>query len=109
MNQKHPSISVPKPCHEKWENMKPTQEGAFCLTCCHEVIDFTSMTDKEVITCLEKYKSKDVCGRFKNTQLATTEIKTALPLTIYSRFKKLVLGLFVGMSLFRLLRGKRMK
>ncbi len=41
-------ISIAKPCHEKWEEMTPQNNGAFCGQCSKVVIDFTKMTDDEV-------------------------------------------------------------
>ena len=62
-------ISIPKPCHEQWDGMTTTERGAFCQSCQTEVIDFSAMTDREVIEYLSKNKAG--CGRFRNDQLNT--------------------------------------
>jgi hypothetical protein len=70
-------IAIPQPCHEAWENMDATQRGAFCHSCQTQVIDFSAMTDREVIEHLEKYKT--ACGRFRgdqvNKKLTVAQIK----------------------------------
>ena len=42
-------LSIPEPCHENWQEMTPTQQGRFCKACAKEVIDFSMMTDTEVL------------------------------------------------------------
>jgi hypothetical protein len=62
-------ISIPKPCHEGWDNMDMTERGAFCHSCHKEVIDFSAMTDREVVEYLSKHQTG--CGRFRTDQLDT--------------------------------------
>jgi hypothetical protein len=63
------TLSIPKPCSEKWENFSPTQQGGFCSSCQKEVIDFTSWTDDEI----KNYfiQNTTACGRFRPYQLKT--------------------------------------
>ena len=49
--------------------MTSTKGGAFCQSCQTEVIDFSAMTDREVVEYLEKHKTG--CGRFRKDQLNT--------------------------------------
>jgi hypothetical protein len=49
--------------------MDMTAQGAFCHSCQTEVIDFSAMTDREVIEYLAKHLTG--CGRFRNDQLDT--------------------------------------
>ena len=67
MKQKGFLIGIPSPCHEDWDKMSPTECGAFCHSCQKEVIDFSIMTDKEVIEYLSG--TKNVCGNFREDQL----------------------------------------
>lgn len=69
MNHKSIHISIPTPCHESWSSMDETARGAFCHSCQKEVIDFSAMTDREVIEYLSKHKTG--CGRFRNDQVNT--------------------------------------
>ena len=62
------SIQIPVSCGENWNKMTASQQGKFCQVCEKEVIDFTKITDAEL---LEKIKSgQKICGRFKQSQLS---------------------------------------
>jgi len=62
------SLSIPKPCHENWNQMTPENKGRFCLHCQKSVIDFSNMSDEEIIKTIQG--STNLCGRFKTTQLS---------------------------------------
>jgi hypothetical protein len=62
-------FSIPEPCHEDWTKMTPTQQGAFCGNCQKNVVDFTKLTDTEVLQYLNNNRHKQVCGKIDNTQL----------------------------------------
>lgn len=55
--------------------MTPEQQGAFCKVCSKVVVDFSKMSDEEVIAYLEKKKEEKTCGRFKASQLSPYELK----------------------------------
>jgi len=59
-------ISIPQPCHEQWENMEQEQQGRFCQSCAKTVIDFSAMTDQQVIDYLSG--AHNVCGKFDAMQ-----------------------------------------
>jgi hypothetical protein len=61
------SIGIPETCSQSWEQMDPAVKGRYCGHCCKTVIDFTKMTNKEIITFLAG--KTDVCGRFDQYQL----------------------------------------
>ncbi len=61
-------ISIPEPCHEDWSNMTPTQCGAFCKACQKEVIDFSQMSEAEIVDRLSKASGR-VCGRITANKL----------------------------------------
>ena len=76
------TISIPKPCHEDWNEMTANEQGRNCNVCCKTVFDFTSMSDEEVkYFFVNKKKEESVCGRFKNEQLQ--RINITLPYNIY--------------------------
>lgn len=61
-------IKLPEPCREDWNRMTPTDEGRFCGACQHDLVDFTQMSDEELIRFFLNHRGK-VCGRFSTTQL----------------------------------------
>jgi hypothetical protein len=90
------NISIPTPCHEKFENFSPTAQGGFCNTCSKEVIDFTRMTSKDIYTFFEKHHTKNICGRFKHSQLQTYHSLPKQPFInrLTARFAIAVFALF---------------
>ena len=62
-------ISIAQPCHERWDRMDTTEHGAFCHSCQTHVVDFSRMTDREVIEYLSHHKTE--CGRFRDDQIDT--------------------------------------
>lgn len=69
------TIRLASPCDQKWETFQPTPQGAFCHSCAKDVVDFTKMTDQQIV---EYFKSKPAsrCGRFRPEQLATYPVQT---------------------------------
>lgn len=66
------NISIPKSCTEDWNNMTQTEQGKHCASCNKVVIDFTKMTDSEMVKYLIANKEKKLCGNFYRTQVNTT-------------------------------------
>lgn len=64
-------LTIPEPCHENWANMSPNDKGRFCGSCQKTVIDFTTMSDTQLVAFFKKKKSGNVCGRFYDDQLDT--------------------------------------
>jgi len=62
-------LSIPTPCHEKWDNMTPVQQGKFCGSCQKSVVDFSNMSDRQVAEFFKKPSAGSVCGRFMQDQL----------------------------------------
>ena len=61
-------IAIPQPCHEKWKHMQPTATGRHCAACQESVVDFTAMSDAEVVAFLDRYPAVS-CGRFSENQM----------------------------------------
>lgn len=61
-------FTVPKPCHENWENMLPEEKGRFCTSCKTKVYDFSESSNEQI---QEIYDSENgyICGRFGKEQL----------------------------------------
>jgi len=64
-------LSIPKPCHENWNEMSPREQGAFCQVCSKTVVDFTSMSDEEVKNYFLNRSGQKTCGRLRNDQLVS--------------------------------------
>jgi len=60
--------------------MTPSEQGRFCDKCSKVVLDFTEMSNSEIIAYLESKKEK-VCGKFRKEQIIT-------PLTLNDKLKK---------------------
>lgn len=70
------SISIPTPCHEEWQQMTPVDSGRHCQSCCKTVIDFTELSNAEVISYLASHKN--TCGRIDNSKLAAINYQLEL-------------------------------
>ncbi len=62
-------LSIPDPCQENWDNMTPGHQGRFCNSCAKTVIDFSQMSDPEVLNYFSRVKNEKVCGRMYPDQL----------------------------------------
>lgn len=62
-------LSINSPCHQNWQEMTSTEKGRFCNACEKEVVDFTIMSDSEVLHYFLHRKRDNVCGRFETSQL----------------------------------------
>jgi hypothetical protein len=69
-------IYISQPCHENWYNMTPNEQGRFCDACQKTVVDFSAMSDKELLEYVANVSGYNACGRFSSHQL-NREIKTA--------------------------------
>ena len=61
-------IHIPKPCQEDWQQMTPVTNGRYCNSCTKQVVDFSTMSDVEVLNFLSRSTGK-LCGRFSTDQL----------------------------------------
>lgn len=62
------NFSIPEPCSEDWSAMTPTEKGAFCSSCAHEVHDLSSMSNREIRELFFKNLGKRTCVRMKPEQ-----------------------------------------
>ena len=63
-------ISIPTPCNQQWSDLTPVSRGGFCDSCQKQVIDFSGLSEKEIIRHISGASGK-VCGRFRKEQLET--------------------------------------
>jgi hypothetical protein len=64
-------LNIPKPCSEQWDKFTTTPEGGFCGSCQKNVIDFTQMSESQLVAYFRDLPAKEnkICGRFRNDQL----------------------------------------
>ncbi len=64
-------ISIPSPCHERWEDFMPTSTGGFCGSCQKNVIDFSGMAETQLVAYFRDLPTENqhLCGRFRDDQL----------------------------------------
>lgn len=62
-------LQIPKTCHENWNNMTPVEQGRFCGACQKTVVDFSAMSEEELLDHVFKVAGQQTCGRFSNHQL----------------------------------------
>lgn len=93
-------ITIPEPCHENWDKMTPKGNGRFCMSCSKTVIDFTTMLPDEVQHFFIQNQSKNICGRFKKSQLdsITIQIPNQVLYTQMHYSKMFLLALFIAMG-----------
>ncbi len=75
MNNHKRIISVPNPCSKSWENMTRDGNGRFCSSCKQIVVDFTTMTNDEILGYFMNNKSDNICGHFNRGQVVTGKNK----------------------------------
>jgi hypothetical protein len=64
-----PSVRISEPCRENWAAMTPASGGRHCAACAKTVVDFTRMTDAELLAHLARAGQTDVCGRLRADQV----------------------------------------
>lgn len=69
LKQERPIIVIPRPCSQDWESMTPDGCGRHCGACQKTVIDFTAMTDGEILKHNDAMRAGNVCGRIHASQL----------------------------------------
>ena len=64
-------LNIENPCHEKWESFTTTATGGFCASCQKNVIDFSQMSESQLIAFFRdrQNSSQGLCGRFREDQL----------------------------------------
>jgi hypothetical protein len=62
------TIHIDQPCSEHWDDMQSTATGKFCHSCSRTLVDFTNMSDHQLIMFLNTSKGK-ICGRLNEGQI----------------------------------------
>lgn len=88
-------ITIPEPCHEGWQNMTPVEKGRFCAFCQKTVLDFTHLSDNEIINLVSK--NDNLCGRINTSQLNRNLIATQRTSSYFGYLATTVLA-FLGLG-----------
>jgi hypothetical protein len=89
------SLQVDQPCKEHWAGMTANEQGKYCQRCAKSVIDFTRLSDKEIIRILENSSGK-LCGRFNTTQLNRAIVQYGEQRNFSPAYKALTGALLLG-------------
>lgn len=86
-------LSIPIPCNEDWNKMTTEEQGRHCAVCNKTVIDFTSMSDEEIIQYFSEPKGK-TCGRILSDKLVvkSSRLSRKIKLFLYSLASVFLLG-----------------
>jgi hypothetical protein len=63
------TIRIHQPCTVNWNEMTPTPEGKHCASCNRVVLDFSNMSDAQVMQVLTTHAGQKICGNFNHTQV----------------------------------------
>ncbi|MEZ4805737.1 MAG: hypothetical protein R2852_09710 [Bacteroidia bacterium] len=81
-------VQISTPCHEDWDKMTEVKKGKFCASCSKTVVDFSLMSDQQIIDYFLKQPTNS-CGRFNHDQL-NRDLQTDKK-RLYSLTHKLIL------------------
>jgi hypothetical protein len=76
---KYFELQVPEGCSESWDAMTTRSGGRHCAACQKTVVDFTAMSDAELVRWFAGYKG-EACGRLRADQLNRALIPPRKPL-----------------------------
>ncbi|HEY4149890.1 MAG TPA: carboxypeptidase regulatory-like domain-containing protein [Chitinophagaceae bacterium] len=62
-------MQIQQPCHENWNNMTPGEQGRHCSLCQKTVVDFSILSDREIMDYISQHAHGDTCGRLSDSQL----------------------------------------
>lgn len=91
-------LHIPEPCHENWDAMTPQDKGRHCQSCNKVVVDFSVMTDRQVLDYFKNAQG-NTCGRFHNDQLQRPLIEPQKQPGKWNYFLASVASFFVGLKL----------
>ena len=62
-------LNINNPCSENWQTMSKNDLGRHCDNCRTDVLDFSKLSDEEIIKYLSKKQSAKICGRLEPHQM----------------------------------------
>jgi hypothetical protein len=68
-------LKIDKPCDQDWSSMTRNDLGRYCSSCSKYVIDFSCLTDYELLQIIQNSTGK-LCGRFDKKQIDRLIVQT---------------------------------
>ena len=104
-------ISIKEPCHMRWKDMDKIQDSKnrHCNNCSIDIIDFTQMSNDEIIEYLSARKNEKVCAKMYSVDALSNLSKyqnkvlgwyKKIDSSIKNRYFKSVMLAFVGLMTF---------
>lgn len=90
-------LSLPTPCDQSWNEMRPVSGGRHCSSCSKTIIDFSLLTDVEIFAAIHNSKGT-VCGRFSDDQLNRSITMPVPPRHSFVPAMIMTAGLAVGIA-----------
>ncbi len=91
-------LKLNKPCTEQWENMTANEKGHFCDICAKNVIDFTQLSQEEILAKL-KAANGSLCARVTKKQLNTPLFELETQKNYQLPYSKIAASLMMATSL----------
>jgi len=71
------NISIPEPCTQNWADMRVVEQGRFCQSCQKTVVDFTRLSDEEILQYLSS--AGNTCAKITPLQLRMLNASITIP------------------------------
>ena len=63
-------VNIEKPCDEDWDQMQKTNENRrHCSVCRKNLVDFSIMSDADIVKWFDTHQKEETCGRWHRGQL----------------------------------------
>lgn len=62
-------VEISSPCNKSFSKMPKSGNGRYCFACEKIVVDFTSMTNTELLNYFKNYTNEEICGRVKSSHV----------------------------------------
>lgn len=84
-------IAIAEPCSQNWNDMTAAKGGRHCDSCCKTVIDFTVMTNEQIIATLTRENT--LCGRLEGWQINSINVQLQTKPKCWYNWKGMVITL----------------
>ena len=96
-------IAIPEPCTQDWNDFQLVQGGRHCAHCQTTVVDFSRMTDAQLLAYFQK-SGAAACGRFSAEQLDRAIKAVEVPRSTW--WAKVAAGLLLSLGISEAAKGQ---